>query len=316
MKCLLIIIVSVFYLNKPVYSQSSISLEEYINTYQSVAMEHMRTYRIPASIKMAQAILESGFGNSDLASVANNHFGIKCHEWQGRVFHKDDDAPDECFRAYDDPLQSFKDHSLFLTGRSRYEPLFQLEITDYRAWARGLRKAGYATNPRYPQLLIDLIERNQLYLLDQKVVGTMPVADAESDNSRQGTRNQQENNEMDADELIGTTQVRRVFENNRIRYIYAREDDTPAQIAEDLGIWKIEIIKYNELEKGQEIIPGQIVYLQPKRRKNKQKFHVAKEGETVYSISQHYGIKQKFIYKRNALEKDEQPEPGQKIYLR
>ena len=315
-KIILIIITIVFYLNKPAYSQSSLSLQQYIDTYQPVAMEHMRTYRIPASIKMAQAILESGFGNSDLASIGNNHFGIKCHGWQGRVFHKDDDERDECFRAYDDPLQSFKDHSLFLTGRSRYEPLFQLEITDYRAWARGLRKAGYATNPRYPQLLIDLIERNQLYLLDQKVVGTMPLADARSDNSKPGNLNQQETDQMDADEFIGTTNVRRVFENNRIRYIYARKGDTPARIAEDTGVWKIEIRKYNELENGQQIVPGQIVYLQPKRRRNKQKFHVAKEGETVYSISQQYGIKQKFIYKRNALEKDEKPKPGQKIYLR
>lgn len=315
-KTMLFIAATGLHLSKPAHSQSSVSLQEYIDSYQSVAMEHMRTYRIPASIKMAQAILESGFGNSDLASIANNHFGIKCHGWQGRVFHKDDDERDECFRAYDDPLQSFKDHSLFLTGRSRYDPLFQLEITDYRAWARGLRKAGYATNPRYPQLLIDLIERNQLYLLDQEVVGTIPLADVKSDNSRRGNLNQQETDQMDADEFMGTTNVRRVFENNRIRYIYARKGDTPAQIAEDLGIWKIEIEKYNELDKGQQIVPGQIVYLQPKRRRNKQKFHVAKEGETVYSISQQYGIKQKFIYKRNALEKDEKPQPGQKIYLR
>ncbi len=305
-----------FLLNKPVYPQSSVTLQEYIDTYQAVAMEHMRTYRIPASIKMAQAILESGFGNSDLASLGNNHFGIKCHGWQGRVFHKDDDELDECFRAYDDPLQSFKDHSLFLTGRSRYDALFQLEITDYRAWARGLRKAGYATNPRYPQLLIDLIERNELYLLDQRVMGNTSFAENKPVNHESGTTDYDVSDKMDADEFMGTQEKRRVFENNRIRYIYARENDTPSRIAEDLGIWKIEINRYNELEEGQQITPGQIVYLQPKRRRHKQKYHVVREGETVYTISQQYGIKQKFIYKRNALEKDEQPEPGQKIYLR
>jgi hypothetical protein len=155
-----------------VQAQSGLTLSDYIEKYKDIAMEEMRKNGIPASIKLGQGILESGFGNSPLAVNANNHFGIKCHGWTGRSFYKDDDKPDECFRAYDDPMQSFRDHSEFLTGRPRYSGLFELDIQDYKGWARGLRRAGYATNPRYPELLIRVIEQNKLYEFDRLVLST------------------------------------------------------------------------------------------------------------------------------------------------
>jgi flagellum-specific peptidoglycan hydrolase FlgJ len=144
----------------------------YVNDFKEIAKGNMRNYGIPASIILAQGILESGAGRGDLAKKSNNHFGIKCHTgWEGEKVYHDDDAAQECFRKYKDPAESYKDHALFLTGRSRYSPLFQLDKGDYEAWAKGLRKAGYATDPRYPEKLITYIERYNLHKYDAEVLG-------------------------------------------------------------------------------------------------------------------------------------------------
>ncbi len=297
-------------------SQEGLSLTDYIENYQEIAMEEMRMHGIPASIKLAQGILESGFGNSDLAVIANNHFGIKCHGWNGRTFHKDDDKPDECFRAYDDPLQSFRDHSAFLTGRTRYAALFELDVTDYKGWARGLRRAGYATNPRYPELLIGVIERNNLYEFDRMVVAgedykpgrinrpaQRPVASGNTPQSR-------------GDDFPSVGIGREVHENNRIRYVYARTGDTPESLADEMGIWTWEIRRYNDLEKTGKLTEGEIVYLQPKRRSASQNWHVVEEGETMLEISQKYGVRLKMLYRRNDIEPGTEPQPGQRLQLR
>ena len=299
-------------------AQAGLSLSEYIETYKDIAMEEMRLHGIPASIKLAQGILESGFGNSDLAVKANNHFGIKCHGWQGRTFYKDDDEVNECFRAYDDPLQSFRDHSEFLTGRPRYAALFDLDITDYKGWARGLRRAGYATNPRYPELLIGVIERNDLSRFDRKVVDGAPVATRDRKTDRRPattSRPRTEQAERGSDfPSIGVG--REIRENNRIRYVYARSGDTPESIADELGLWTWEIYRYNELDRDQSLQTGQIVYLQPKRRNAQQNWHVVTTGETMYDISQKYGVRIRLLYRRNNMEEGEQPQPGQRLQLR
>lgn len=147
------------------------SVDEYIDTYSSIAMSEMRSSKIPASITLAQGILESGSGNGRLAKEANNHFGIKCHGWKGAKIYHDDDRSQECFRKYRAAETSYKDHSKFLTGRKRYANLFKLKAHDYKGWARGLRAAGYATDRKYPQKLIALIERYELYNYDAKVLG-------------------------------------------------------------------------------------------------------------------------------------------------
>jgi flagellum-specific peptidoglycan hydrolase FlgJ len=146
-------------------------LSLYINTYRDIAKEEMLQYGIPASITLAQGILESGAGRGELTSKANNHFGIKCHGWTGDKVYHDDDELQECFRKYKDPKYSFRDHSLFLTQRSRYKDLFKLKKDDYKGWAKGLRKAGYATDPKYPEKLIAIIEKNKLYKYDEEVLG-------------------------------------------------------------------------------------------------------------------------------------------------
>ena len=142
------------------------STEDYIAFLKAVAIHEMKLYGIPASITLAQGILESGSGKGRLARQANNHFGIKCHDWTGPRIYHDDDRAQECFRKYNDPSQSYRDHSLFLAKRKRYADLFKHKITDYKAWARGLKKAGYATDPQYPKKLISLIERYKLYRYD------------------------------------------------------------------------------------------------------------------------------------------------------
>jgi flagellum-specific peptidoglycan hydrolase FlgJ len=148
------------------------TVNDYIANYKDVAMSNMKNYGIPASIILAQGILESGAGKSSLAVTANNHFGIKCHnDWKGESVLKDDDAAQECFRKYNDPAESFKDHATFLTGRNRYASLFELSKDDYEAWAKGLRLAGYATDPNYPQKLISYIESYELYQYDSQVLG-------------------------------------------------------------------------------------------------------------------------------------------------
>ncbi|PKB15862.1 glucosaminidase domain-containing protein [Flavobacterium sp. 5] len=143
----------------------------YIAQYNSVAMSNMKAYGIPASIILAQGILESGAGQSDLAITANNHFGIKCHDWTGDKVYKDDDTANECFRKYNQASESFKDHAMVLTGKNRYANLFKLSKGDYKAWAKGLREAGYATDPKYPEKLINYIETYNLHEYDNKVLG-------------------------------------------------------------------------------------------------------------------------------------------------
>ncbi|MBW6478037.1 MAG: glucosaminidase domain-containing protein [Bacteroidales bacterium] len=297
------------------YAQQQMSLEQYIEMYKHVAMEEMRRHGIPASIKLAQGILESGFGNSDLAVIGNNHFGIKCHGWDGRTFYKDDDAKNECFRAYDDPIQSFRDHSEFLTTRERYSPLFDLDITDYRGWARGLRRAGYATNPRYPDLLIGVIERNSLYEFDRQVAGTLAARNPSAISSRPA-RNTRQQGTTQQSQSASASAVREIHLNNRVRYVYARAGDTPESIAEEMGMWPREIYSYNEMESSGILKPGQIVYLQPKRRRGSEQYHFVKSGETMYEISQQYAIRLSSLYRRNNMEKGQEPTTGQRIYLR
>lgn len=298
--------------------QRSMTREEYINTFRDIALEEMRQNGIPASIKLAQGILESGFGNSELARYANNHFGIKCNGWTGRTLHQDDDRKDECFRAYDDPFQSYRDHSQFLRTRPWYASLFELDPTDYKGWAHGLRRAGYATNPRYAQLLIRVIEENNLSQYDQMALamaGTLPEApNLRPAGSRPATPATTQTAEDFAPLSFETYRV--IKTNNRIKFVEARPGDTPESLAEELEMMPWQIVSYNELEGGRQIRPGQIIYLQPKRRQGNKATHITQPGETMYDISQYYGIKLEHLLSRNQMERWQQPDVGRKILLR
>lgn len=246
--------------------------EQYIKQYRKDAIIQMHKHKIPASITMAQGILESSNGNSRLAVKGNNHFGIKCHNWDGKKIYEDDDKKNECFRKYENALASFEDHSLFLKKYNRYAFLFDFKITDYKAWAKGLKTAGYATNKKYADLLIKLIEENQLYELD-KVKETQSIL---------------------------TEFSRNVYLHpNRIKYVISKEGETLLEIAKEFDMRLWQLYKYNDIEDEYELTKGEKIFIQPKKNKGKVEAHIIKDGESIRSISQLYGIKLKKLKKRN-----------------
>ncbi|MEC8030888.1 MAG: glucosaminidase domain-containing protein [Bacteroidota bacterium] len=246
--------------------------EQYIEQYRKDAIIQMHKHKIPASITMAQGILESSNGNSRLAVKGNNHFGIKCHNWDGKKIYEDDDKKNECFRKYENALASFEDHSLFLKKYNRYAFLFDFKITDYKAWAKGLKTAGYATNKKYADLLIKLIEENQLYELD-KVKETQSIL---------------------------TEFSRNVYLHpNRIKYVISKEGETLLEIAKEFDMRLWQLYKYNDIEDEYELTKGEKIFIQPKKNKGKVEAHITKDGESIRSISQLYGIKLKKLKKRN-----------------
>ena len=274
-------------LSNSVFGQE-ISRKEYIEKYSSLAVKQMHQYKIPASITLAQGILESNNGNSRLATKANNHFGIKCHGWGGKKIFADDDKKNECFRNYKNVLESFVDHSLFLNKYSRYEFLFDYKITDYKSWAKGLKKAGYATNNKYPELLIKIIEENKLYQFDSK--------------------------KIDKNLISGKRNI--YMHPNKIKYVMSKNQETYKTIAKSLNIKLKQILKYNDDNNQSLLNVGTKVFIQPKRNRSKQRIHVVNNGEDLRTISQIYGVKMKSLKKRNQLILKNSIKNGDKLRLR
>jgi LysM repeat protein len=267
--------------------------EDYIKKYRELAVEEMKKYHIPASITLAQGLLESGAGQSTLARKSNNHFGIKCgSDWRGKTVSHDDDARGECFRAYKHPKDSYEDHSKFLAGRSRYASLFKLKITDYKGWARGLKKAGYATNPRYADQLIGIIELYELHKYDEKNYLKW---------------------------IKKNPNPHQTYIANDLLYIVVRAGDSWKSISKEFDISQKKLRKYNDLYKGYALQVGDILYLEKKNRKADKEHivHVLRAGESMYSISQKYGIRLKNLYKMNKMDADDPaPEVGTILRLR
>lgn len=298
------------------------SAEDYIETYKGLAINEMKRTGVPASITLAQGMIESGMGKGDLAVEANNHFGIKCHDnWDGPYVRHNDDRRNECFRKYKSAAESFHDHSDFLRQTPRYDFLFDLSVTDYKGWAKGLKKAGYATNPDYANMVIDKIEKYGLYRYDTA------LADAGSDNEHKYNDHNVKNVDKvetmpvsaKSDGVISYKTIpEKVLENNRIQYIVVGEKDTRDKIEKELNLLRWELPKYNELESDFIPQPGQILYLQPKRDRAEpgKETHIAREGDTMYIISQLYGIKIKKLYMMNMMSEGTEPVSGQKIWLR
>ena len=269
----------------------------YVKRYSKVAMDEMRIYKIPASITLAQGILESGNGNSRLSKEANNHFGIKCgSSWTGKSIKHHDDKRNECFRVYSSPWGSYRDHSKFLTVNKRYSNLFNHKITDYKSWAYGLKKAGYATDKKYPKRLIKIIEDHQLYRFDEMVL------------------NGKEFTQSEIMAIAGPHQVKR--HGNRLDFIKAREGDTYQSLSLELGVKEDKLIEYNDKNWDSKISEGEVIYIERKRSHGKNKYHSVKKGETMYSISQKEGIRLEYLYKRNKMLFGSQPKVGATLYLR
>ena len=276
--------------------------QQYINQYKDLAIEQMKRYRIPASITLAQGLLESGAGGSELARKGNNHFGIKCHTWSGPTVHFDDDESNECFRAYGSVYESYEDHSRFLATGRRYRSLFSLSTTDYKGWARGLKAAGYATNPRYADRLIDIIQLYKLHEYDR----------AKSYDKFYARHSH--------DHTVGGAALHAIYQFNDNYYVKARRGDTFASIAEEVGMSRRRIAKYNERDKNAVLAEGDIVYLKKKRTKApksyKGRLHYVRQGQSMYTIAQLYGIRLKSLYKLNGLGPDYQIKVGDGLRVR
>lgn len=319
---------------KPLVSSSepARSVSDYINLYKDIAVNEMKRTGIPASITLAQAIIESDCGRSIIAREANNHFGIKCHNgWSGLTIKHTDNSRNECFRKYPGAEESFYDHSDFLRSTSRYSFLFNLNSTDYKGWAHGLKKAGYATNPDYANMLIRTIEQNGLYSYDQgyKIPNTQPLAKT-PENRPQAVDTARQTTVVyygdSTKKVIQTAtnnrpvmaRVPRISENNRVQFIVVKDGETKEKIENQFQLLKWELSKYNELKNDFIPEPGQILYLQPKRDRAEpgKEYYTTVSGDTMYKIAQQFGVKLKSLYEMNRMEDGSEPEAGKKIWLR
>lgn len=274
------------------------SVEEYVGKYAPIAVEEMQRSRIPASITLAQGLIESGNGNSRLALIANNHFGIKCRkDWTGESITHDDDAPQECFRKYPTPLDSYRDHSQFLRSGTRYAFLFDLEITDYKAWAHGLKRAGYATNPKYAEILINTIERNNLQRFDG-MKPAEPVVKKIEEEKRE---------ELKQEKNISVNGVPAIV-------VAPGESFTSIALANDMRVWQL--YKYNDLNKDAVLKPGDTLYTKPKNYKALADSCMVGSDDNMFVISQRYAIKLSRLLALNRMKSGEEPQVGESVHLR
>ncbi len=321
---------------------------DYLNRYSALAVSEMKRTGIPASITLAQGMVESNYGRSTLARKGNNHFGIKCHsDWKGGKIYHDDNRRGECFRSYRSAEESYRDHSDFLVNGSRYRDLFRLPAGDYKGWAHGLKKAGYATDPKYPSKLIAKIEQYDLHRYDLGTeVTTSPAqmvsrpqavpppagAPVSADRQATGTSDSSmtagvaakpadaakpEAEEEEPIKVISLTNSR-IKELNNVEYIIVEEGETFESIAEEFNLLAWEINRYNDIEPGSSATPGQIIYLQPKRTRAAagSLIHVAQVGDTMRSISQKHAVKLTSLYKMNLMDEGAECVPGQKVRIR
>ena len=309
--------------------------QAYVDTYSRTAVAEMYRSGVPASITLAQGMLESSNGRSELAVKGNNHFGIKCHDWTGRKMYYDDDRKGECFRVYASAWESFRDHSDFLRYRDRYKSLFDLDITDYRGWAYGLKRAGYATDPAYPRKLIKLIEDYGLDRFD-----TMPSsygAGSEDNGKKSRKARAKEKDDVPAalpespSELeqalpldrsegkkFNFSLSRQLYSQNGVPFVYSVPGETYSDIARANGLFRKEILRFNDLTEESDLLPGTVVYLQKKKKqaaKNIQ-MHIVDGDESLRDIAQRYGVRMKSLEKMNSFVSGTELREGDVVKLR
>jgi len=288
-------------------------VRKYIMKFRAIAVREMMEYRIPASITLAQGIFESNAGRSPLATAANNHFGIKCHkDWTGQTFIQDDETRDECFRKYEFPEESFRDHSYFLSRQDRYKNLFNLDINDYKGWANGLKECGYATNPDYARHLIQTIEDFGLFRLD---VADFSIAFTDSLSFAKDSLHPY-SPASSYDAFAEGPGKRMVYINNGLQFIILKRNDNIDYVAKAFSVSVRKIRKFNDLNDDAPFVAGQMVYLEPKKKKAAATHHTVKPGETMYTISQSYGVQLDQLYRRNKMKPGHRLKPGQKLSLR
>jgi flagellum-specific peptidoglycan hydrolase FlgJ len=308
----------------PLLKAQTMSTQQYVTTYKDIAINEMHTSGIPASITLAQGVLETQSGNGWLVLNSNNHFGIKCkNNWSGATVNYDDDARQECFRKYNTAAESYRDHSTFLKNNPRYSFLFQFQSEDYKSWAYGLKQAGYATSKTYPQQLIKIIEDYNLqqYTLEGEGVakaGTFEDSRAEKD---------AENRDYQPGRASAATPIatpsatntaaipKGVFEINGRKVIYLPAGTALIQVANDHDIKLRNLVKYNDLADDNLLPKDMFIYLQKKSKQGKDDYHVVKTGETMYDIAQAEGIQLRWLRRRNKMDEGQEPAAGEKLAL-
>jgi len=333
MKSILLIVTSILFYG-PLSAQNPVIIQ-YINKYKLVAIEEMKRTGVPASIKLAQGILETQAGASDLVLRSNNHFGIKCKSsWTGNKVYHDDDEKGECFRSYTSDRDSYMDHSDFLKNNQRYAFLFNIDAENYKGWAQGLKKAGYATNPRYWQQLVTYIETYHLNLYTQIALGKRTFADepemfaayvtppAEIIPAVVQTKDRNVTPPVNAPEPVIKESVQVIqypqgeFRINNTRVLYTPAGTSLLALAEQYRIRYKHLIDFNELPDNEDILAeGQLIYLQRKRKQGAKDMVTASNGEMVYDIAQREGVRLESILQYNNLEEDQELAGGRKIYL-
>jgi LysM repeat protein len=306
-------------------AQPGADIIDYINNYKKLAMDEMIRTGIPASITLAQGIHETYAGKSELVRKSNNHFGIKCKAyWTGKKVYHDDDARGECFRKYDDPALSYRDHSDFLKSGERYAFLFNLDPEDYKGWAMGLKKAGYATNPKYGPIIIKLIEDYNLQQYTQIAMGKIPpeaevlavlpqpATEVPADIS---AFIKQEGPMLELAPPPAVNYPSGEFTINNTKVIYAKQGTSLLAIAQEYDIPLSRLLEYNDMENEEVLIKNQLVYLQRKRRTGSSEVHIVASGETLHDISQAEAIRLTSLLEYNKLQKSVQPAVGEKLYL-
>lgn len=305
-------------------AQQNETVLNYISTYKDLAIAEMKRTRVPAAITLAQGIHESGAGKSKLVTASNNHFGIKCKSnWTGESVRHDDDARGECFRKYPQAVDSYRDHSDFLMNGQRYAFLFSLDPADYSGWANGLRKAGYATNPKYPQVLIKLIED---YDLQQYTLSGL-------ESSEQGTQTGKEPAPVHkketipaeapvpaapatADPVPAAMYPEGMFTINESKVVFVKKGTPYLAIASQYGVDLSRLFEYNDMPRAEETGADQLIFLQPKRKNGATDFHLVTEGESLHTIAQKEGIRLESLLEYNGMAKHNHPQPGIRLSLK
>ena len=288
-------------LRKPIYM-------DYVRTYSAEARRQMDKHAIPASITLAQGLIETGAGTSALAREHNNHFGIKCHTtWTGKRTYKRDDNPNDCFRSYPTAEASYQDHSLFLKGR-RYQRLYALRYDDYRGWAKGLQLCGYATNKGYANMLIKVIEDYELYSFDR---GELPSWYGSAQPSQSQTKHRSSGKSY-------SSPMRPSYLSYGLLYVLADQNDSYERIAEDMGISAKKLAKYNDTPLDYPLNEGDVIYLEPKNKEATSRYstYTVRIGDSMHDISQRFGIRLERLYKLNDKDEDYIPEEGDVLRLR
>lgn len=311
---------AVLFLGKS-FSQSSQVIKDYVSQFKDIAIEEMKRTGVPAAITLAQGIHETSAGQSVLVVKSNNHFGIKCKsEWTGPSVSHDDDAKGECFRKYTSPMDSYRDHSDFLASRSHYSSLFKLDPTDYEGWAKGLKKAGYATNPKYPQILIKLIEDYSLQDYTLIAMGEKP-----NNVQREIWVKSNVEEKKPAETVITSTAMigepqkivypTGVFKINETKVVFVPKGTSFLAVAGEHNIQLNRLFEFNDMRPQEIAAADQLIFLQRKRKTGENEVHVVTKGENLYQIAQVEGIRMESLQAYNFLKANMQPEVGEKLYL-